>query len=125
MAGILPYYSGIRTLDMNGLCDREIALHGEPLGAMGKIDRPYVIARRPTFFLPNFTGEMRALYDNPAFAPMRGDYFAVLTPTYRKDAHVRDRKLLAVRKDRPGVHELAASLGADLVDLGQQLKAER
>jgi hypothetical protein len=125
MAGILPYYSRIRTLDMNGLCDRHIALHGEPLGPMGKIDRPYVIRQRPTFFLPNFTGEMRALYENAAFAPMRNDYFAVLTPAYRKDPHVRDRKLLVVRKDRPGVRELAASLGADLVDLGQQLKAER
>jgi hypothetical protein len=92
---------------------------------MGKIDRPYVIRRRPTFFLANFTGEMRALYDNPAFAPMRADYFAVLTAKYKTDAHVRDRKLLVVRKDRPGVQELAAGLGADLVDLGQQLRNER
>jgi arabinofuranosyltransferase len=125
MAGMLPYYAGTRTVDMNGLCDRYIALHGQPLGPMGKIDRAYVIGRRPTLILTNFTGEMKALYNDPAFAPMRGDYFAVLTRQYRKDAHVRDRKLLAVRKDRPGVHELAASLDADLVDLGQQLKAER
>jgi arabinofuranosyltransferase len=125
MGGIVPYFSGMRTIDMNGLCDRTIALHGKPLGAMGKIDRAYVIGRRPTFFQPNFASEMRAIYDDPAFAPMRGDYFAVVTARYRKDVHVRDRKILAVRKDRPGVSELAASMGAELVDLGQQLKAER
>jgi len=125
MAGVVPFYSGMRALDMNGLCDRYIALHGSPLGPMGKIDRRYVIERRPTFFQPNFTGEMRALYDDPAFAPMRGDYYAVITDGYRKAARVRDRKLLAVRKDRPGVRELAVSLGAELVDLGQQLQTER
>jgi hypothetical protein len=73
MAGVVPYYSGMRTIDMNGLCDRDIALHGKPLGAMGKLDRPSVIRRRPTFFQPNFVGEMRALYDDPSFATMRGD----------------------------------------------------
>ncbi len=125
MAGVVPFYSGMRTIDMNGLCDREIALHGKPLGAMGKVDRPYVIGRKPTFFQPNFVGEMRALYDDPSFASMRDDYYAVMTPGYRAGIHIRDRKILAVRKDRPGVRDLAAALGADLVDLGQQLRAEK
>jgi len=129
MAGIVPYYSGMRTIDMNGLCDREIALHGLPYGPMGKIDRPYVIGRKPTFFQPNFVGEMHALWDDPAFAPMKGDYYAVITDEYRKGAGIRDRKLLVVRKDRPQEKELIAALGGpqlvQLVDLAQQLKAER
>ena len=125
MAGIIPYYSGLPTLDMNGLTDRHIATEGEPYGPMGKIDRAYVISRRPTFIQTNNVGEVRALFAEPTFP--RDAYAAVITRPYQValGRGLRDRKLLVVRKDRHGFAELAAALdGAVFVDLEHELMLE-
>ncbi|MDQ7006492.1 MAG: hypothetical protein Q9Q40_04610 [Acidobacteriota bacterium] len=58
-AGVLPYESGLPTIDMYGLCDRHIAMREMPAmghGAPGheKGDGSYVLERRPTVILFQF-----------------------------------------------------------------------
>lgn len=58
--GAMPYYSGLRTLDLLGLTDREIARHGkvDPAGRIGhqKYDTEYVLTRRPDYILSQSSG---------------------------------------------------------------------
>lgn len=52
-AGSIPYYSGLRTIDMLGLCDATIAHRDMKLGRRtpghGKGDGAYVLSRKPDF----------------------------------------------------------------------------
>jgi hypothetical protein len=121
MAGIIPYYSGMRTVDVLGLCDAYIARHGSRFGAMGKVDWDYVIRRRPTFYQFNFPGWFRELYLKPAFSDQTEAYWVVLTPGYLRITS-DDRKMLIVRKDRPGVEEWAARNGWRLEDPRTELQ---
>jgi arabinofuranosyltransferase len=56
-AGIIPYYSGLYTIDMWGLSDLHIAHKSTPdMGKTGQVghqksDTAYVLARRPTYFV--------------------------------------------------------------------------
>jgi hypothetical protein len=56
-AGIIPYYSGLETLDMWGLSDLHIAHKKMPdMGKKGQVghqksDTPYVFSRRPTYYV--------------------------------------------------------------------------
>lgn len=57
-AGAIPYYSGLRTIDMLGITDREIAHRkmphmGEGLAGHEKHDMAYVLSRKPTYILPS------------------------------------------------------------------------
>jgi len=122
MAGLIPFYSELPTLDTFGLCDAHIARHGERYPPMGKMDWPYVYKRRPTFYQLNFVSEFIEMYEDRMFEPYTNDYWAVLTPAY-VESHARDRKLLLVRKDRPGLDELTRALGATLVDARKELRA--
>jgi arabinofuranosyltransferase len=121
MAGILPYYAEFETVDIFGLCDRHIAQHGTRSGPMGRLDMAYVIARRPTYYLFNFTSEIADLYRNPALADQTNDYWAVITPQYTKYTGA-DRKLLLVRRERPDLEGLTTALGATLVDPRDELR---
>jgi hypothetical protein len=120
MAGILPFASGMTTIDMFGLCDGYIARHGVRYGVMGKVDWDYVIRRRPTFYLFNFTSWVADLYRKPAFTDQRNEYWAVITPMYRA-YNGGDRKLLLVRRDRPDLDVLTKALNATLVDPRDEL----
>lgn len=88
-AGIIPYYSGLPTLDILGLTDVHIAHRKVP--GMGSFERkighekedlPYVLARRPTYYVDEFlyvTGEpvpdlRRRLLDRPALREV-GDLY--------------------------------------------------
>jgi len=46
IAGIIPFYAKMPTVDMFGLCDRHIAHHGVRGSKMGKTDYPYTSPRR-------------------------------------------------------------------------------
>jgi arabinofuranosyltransferase len=120
MAGYIPYYSHIETIDTLGLCEPYIARHGTRYGEMGKLDQPYVIAKRPTFWQLNFTSAFRDLYREPSFAPFAHDYWAIITPAYLRYPG-GDRKLLLVRKDRPDLKRLVAAFGARLVEPQDEL----
>lgn len=120
LAGMIPYYARMRTIDTMGLCDREIAQHGSSFGAMGKLHWNYVISRKPTFVIFNFSDGIRLLYQQPAFADQRESYFAVITPSYLS-LPPREQKLLIVRKDRPGIQELAARHDWRLIDAREEL----
>jgi hypothetical protein len=55
-AGVLPYYSSLPTIDMLGLCDREIARRPAPpdspeMAGHEKGDGAYVLSRRPDVIL--------------------------------------------------------------------------
>jgi arabinofuranosyltransferase len=121
MAGGIPYYTDLRTVDVFGLCDKTIAHGGVPFGTMGKTDMAYVARKRPTFYVFNFTYWIADLYRNPAFADQVNDYWAVLTPEYVRRNH-QDWKLLLVRRDRPGLSALVAQLDAKLVDPRDELR---
>jgi arabinofuranosyltransferase len=121
MAGTLPYYSGLHTIDMFGLCDAHIARHGKRWARMGKLDLDYVIRARPTYYLFNFPSWARDLYRQPSFADQTDDYFAVLTPAYLRYRGA-DRKLLLVRKDRPQLDQLRLLLNARFIDARAELR---
>ncbi|HET9210254.1 MAG TPA: hypothetical protein VFR03_07640 [Thermoanaerobaculia bacterium] len=58
--GSIPYHSGLRTLDLVGLTDREIALRGK-VNTQGKVghqkyDTDYVLARRPDYIIYQSSG---------------------------------------------------------------------
>jgi len=124
MVGIIPYYSGLRTLDVLGLCDPHIARHGQRFGAMGKTDWKYVIERKPTYYQFNFPEWVKRLYGDPDFASQVDDYWALLTPGYLA-TETRDRKLLLVRKDRPELERLVKATNGKLVDPRQELRRLR
>jgi hypothetical protein len=118
MAGILPYYWDAPTLDLFGLCDPYVAEHGavQVLGT-GRIDHAYVASHRPTFYAFERFGMAAAFYQGRFFTPHRNDYFLLEFPFgYFKSA--QRSLMLMVRKDRPGVDELAQAVGAKLTDAG-------
>ncbi len=121
MAGSFPYLSRLPTIDMFGLCDPYIARHGERWGVMGKLDWDYVIARKPTFYWFNFTSWIADLYKKPAFATQSDEYWALVTPEYRRYPG-GDRKLLLVRRDRRDLARVVEALGATLVDPRDELR---
>lgn len=56
-AGAIPYYSGLPTIDMLGMCDRWIARKtmpdmGKGIAGHEKHDIDYVLSRRPTIVIP-------------------------------------------------------------------------
>jgi hypothetical protein len=117
IAGIIPLYARMPTIDMLGLCDRHIAHHGTDGGKMGKWDLPYTFSRRPTFYVLNFVTVLRDVYRHPAFARDADAYWLVRTPYDRDPKNpARDKKVILVRKDRPGLDELRRVLEAELVD---------
>jgi arabinofuranosyltransferase len=120
-AGMIPFYSKIRTVDLIGLCDAYIAEHGTPLGTMGKYDYDYVIRKRPTFYQFGFLEAAKLVYTNPIFREQGDEYWVVETPFFRREA-ANDKSILLVRKDRPGVEALAESMGGTLVDFGDELR---
>jgi hypothetical protein len=115
MAGRVPYYSGMRTLDVFGLCDGHIARHGTRVHHMGRVDWPYVFARRPSYYFYNFASGVEAMLVHEAFRPYRQDYVALETPFDRFRGY-RDRKVLLSRRDHPRLPELVARLNARLID---------
>jgi arabinofuranosyltransferase len=123
MAGFVPYYSGLRTLDLLGLCDAHIGRFGTPYGVMGKTDWSYAIQRRPTFYQLNSLDWAKRLFQHPTFIQQGDQYWAVLTPFYLR-ARGGDRKLLLVRKDRPDLDALTKALGATLVDSVEELRRQ-
>jgi hypothetical protein len=121
IGGRVPYYSRLPTIETFGLCDAYIAAHGRPWPRMGKTDPAYVIARDPTFYLFNLPGGARDLFLDPAFAARRDDYLVVQTPEYMNGFG----KMLLVRRDRPALDHLAATLNAHLVDFSSELQRLR
>jgi arabinofuranosyltransferase len=121
MAGVVPFLAKIRTVDTFGLCDAHIAHFGKPWARMGKTDIDYVIGRRPTFYYFNFTKDLADLYKHPSFAGQEGDYLAIIHPDYLK-YNRPDRKLFAVRRDRPDLERLGKAMGGvRFVDLRDEL----
>lgn len=99
-AGIIPYYSGLPTIDILGLNDVHIAHRKVP--GMGSFERkighekedlPYVLARRPTYYVDEFlyvTGEpvpdlRRRLLDRPALREV-GDLYEARSVELTLDA---------------------------------------
>lgn len=117
MAGRVPYFSKLRTLDMFGLCDTHIARHGQPVLHMGKTDFPYVYRKRPDYYFYNVAQSVRTMVTSPEFRPFAHDYWIVMTPFSRDHAHQHGKILLA-RKDLPRLPELVHRLNATLVSPG-------
>jgi arabinofuranosyltransferase len=102
-AGAIPYYSGLRAVDMYGLCDPHIARRpfADGRGRLMKWDNAYVLARRPELIVPNL------------------GYFPAGDPAAREIA--RDpRRLAAAPLDRDLLERLAAdgSYALRPLDLG-------
>ena len=53
-AGAIPYYSRMRVLDTNGLCNRYIALNGVKIIGFASIDREYVVEQKPDLIYDMF-----------------------------------------------------------------------
>lgn len=116
MVGVVGYYSGMRMIDIMGLCDRHIAHEGKRFPTMGKTDHEYVVGLRPTFYMFHGLGHMRQYYnDVKAFAPQRQDYLVIQTP-HAKRAHDPGHRILTVRKDRPDLERVREVFEAELVE---------
>jgi arabinofuranosyltransferase len=115
MAGRVPYFSKIRTLDVFGLNDAHIARHGTPLLHMGKTDFAYVYPKRPSYYFYNVRQNIRYMYDSEAFRPFANDYWLVITPFFAAQ-HGSRGKVLLVRKDLSRLQELLRNLDATVID---------
>lgn len=78
-AGIVPYVSGLRTIDMCGLTDVHIAHREVPhgVGAMGheKHDAGYVLDRQPDLIIPGLPVLTRGPVEPARIAPHFGRFF--------------------------------------------------
>ncbi len=76
VVGAIPYYSRLRTLDLFGLTDREVAMKGKTdlEGAVGhqRYHTEYVLARRPQFIIFRSSGLSQS--DRPPGFSRRYDY---------------------------------------------------
>ncbi|MDP6943604.1 MAG: hypothetical protein QF464_05595, partial [Myxococcota bacterium] len=124
MAGRIPFYAKVRTIDTFGLCDRHIAHHGTGRSRMGKTDWPYVFSKRPTFYYYNFGSGVRDMYKHAAFRDQRKDYWLVTTPHYRR-VRYRSKKMLLIRKDWPHLDAFAAAMDVTYVEPVKELKRLR
>jgi hypothetical protein len=114
MAGRVPYFSGIRTIDMFGLCEPYIAHHGKPVLHMGKTDYAYVYNKRPDYYFYNFAFSVRGMMTSQDFRSYANDYWVVMTPFAARPAN-RGGKVLLARKNLPRLGELVRRLHATLV----------
>jgi hypothetical protein len=110
LAGRVPYDSGLRTLDVFGLCDKKIAQLGTSAGRYGKHYWPRVAEVRPSLFYFQGAQEFKRMYEHPSFAPLRDDYLYVRTPFLKN----MPQRVFLVRKDRPDVDLLEQTLRAEL-----------
>ena len=115
MAGRVPYFSQLRTLDVFGLNDAHIARFGRPLLHMGKTDFAYVYPKRPDYYFYNIRKNIRYMYDNENFRPYVNDYWLVMTPFFRAQNGACG-KVLLVRKDLARLGELLRLLHATTMD---------
>lgn len=124
LAGVLPYYWGVATLDMYGLCDEHIARHGKPHpDGVGRTAPEYVMAKRPTFYAFSDLATAAAFFQEHAFAPHRQDYYIVQYPhQYMVSFSAGSPPSLLVRKDRPDAQKVAAALAVRLVDAETELR---
>jgi len=70
VVGAIPYYSKLRTIDMLGLTDREVATKGKvlPEAETGhqKYNTDYVLSRRPDYIIYNSSGQyLEPIYRDP------------------------------------------------------------
>lgn len=124
LAGLLPYYWGVRTIDMFGLCDAHIARYGTPQASgTGRTEPEYVASKKPTFYAFGHATNAAEFYRGPAFAPYRDDYYFVQYPyRYLASYSAGAPPVLFVRKDRSNVNQVADALGVQLVDAGSELR---
>lgn len=115
MGGILPYFWGIQTIDMMGLCDAYLARHGRLFVGIGRFDAFYATIQEPTFFVFTYPVGAATFFKTAAFAPYRNQYYLVKWPWQ----YYRDKKTpitLLVRKNRPKLTEFRQILGVKLLD---------
>jgi hypothetical protein len=84
-AGAVPYYSGLRTIDMWGLSDKHIGRRrvptmGEGMAGHEKTDHDYVFSRDPDLYLP----QDLLLTPTPAELPVPSDFPADFERRYRQ-----------------------------------------
>jgi hypothetical protein len=104
-AGAVPYYSGLRTIDMWGLSDkhigrRPVATMGQGMAGHEKTDYDYVFGRDPDLYLP----QDLLLTPTPAELPVPSDFPADFERRYRQlSVQVGDEGWLNlfVRADAP------------------------
>jgi len=104
-AGIMPWLTGLNTIDMLGLNDRHIARFGVDLGGRAspgheRYDNDYVLGRRPDWIILGLTSNSLLSGEEPAFLPdydlikrreLWRDYHAVVPPLpTRAILHRRD-----------------------------------
>lgn len=123
IAGVVPYYSKMKTIDMKGLCNHYIARNGRHSGKGGKDNYPYVIKQNPTFFVLNYASIMRSIARTDPTDP--SEWFVVATPYFLKGRQRRHLKAIMVRKDHKNLHNVARSLNAKLLDLETEIKRGR
>jgi hypothetical protein len=92
VAGAAPYYSGLRTIDLDGLTDAYIARRGAPRrDGFGKRDMAYALGRRPEVF---FLFPPVNPYDPSCWSPARATQ---IVEGYFTDETLRARFLAAYR----------------------------
>ncbi len=107
IAGRVPYFSGLVTIDTYGLCDREIALKGTRAGRFGKNYWPAVARRKPTILYFNGNTEFLKMYRHESFAELKSD-FVMVKNFWRR---TKRPKLLLFRKDRPNLDAVERMFG--------------
>jgi hypothetical protein len=124
-AGILPYYWGARVRDFDGLCDAHIAQFGTPqIWGTGRALPTYLFDQRPAWYAFRNAHDATVYYRNPAFVSQSTDYYWLkfTDPARYRVTDNRELPILLVRKDASGVALVKETLGANLIELGADLR---
>ncbi len=112
-AGIIPWLTGLRAIDMLGLNDRHIAREGIDLGGRAtpgheRYDNDYILDRKPDWIILGLTPNFLLSGEEPAFLP---DYDLITRPELWRDYHVvipplPTRAILHRRDDVEGLQRM-------------------
>ncbi|MCX7022515.1 MAG: hypothetical protein NTW26_09640 [bacterium] len=112
-AGIIPWLTGLRAIDMLGLNDRHIAREGIDLGGRAtpgheRYDNDYILERKPDWIILGLTSNFLLSGQEPAFLP---DYDLITRRELWLDYHVvmpplPTRAILHRRDDVEGLKRL-------------------
>lgn len=116
-AGIVPYVTGWRTVDMYGLVDEHIAHHAEfdprMPAAHAKSDPVYVLEQRPDYLISDLTPDGRPYNARLGVVADRiaREYELVAQAKAKRGALVRGRRLIETDRFRPDLHRKGYLVG--------------
>lgn len=115
MAGSIPYFSRLHTIDTLGLCDKHIAHNGSPIRRWGKEDWDYVLDKQPSFWHVT-TREAKLLSGRPEFSR---NYLSV---QFLSDSPLDKCQYLYVRRGSLGIERMQKAFAVQFIEPEEALE---